>query len=286
MAVSVNCWFGDANGWDVPRSFNRMDYNGHGGYMVGFNDIFTGDFEQANANHQVFDSNNSNNGVEYLENLNGAESTYSNQDYNQGQHQEYNQDGSVHADSSTRSDFVVNTVGNDEHDSGVEMLSTQELPDHDDSVQVRSYHDDGVHSDGGHVSIDVGHSGGGAGGDGGHVGKEEHQISEVHYHHKHAPHVDYKDAPIKVPKPILVAVAKPYPFPVKQVKTIVETKEEQITIPVEKPVPVKIVKTIPFKVDKPVPYKVVKYIKVYVPKPYPVKVPVYKTIVHKVKGHK
>lgn len=89
-----------------------------------------------------------------------------------------------------------------------------------------------------------------------------------------------------MPKITIIGVAKPYPFPVKQVKTIVETKEEEISVPVTKHIPVKIEKKIPFKVEIPVPYKVIKYVKVYIPKPFPVRVPIYKTIVHKSsKGH-
>jgi len=60
-------------------------------------------------------------------------------------------------------------------------------------------------------------------------------------------------------------------------KTIIKTVEKKVPTPVEKIIPV--------KVEKPVPFHVVKNVPVPVVKPIPIKIPVYKTIVHKVKGH-
>ncbi|RLU20590.1 hypothetical protein DMN91_007201 [Ooceraea biroi] len=81
-----------------------------------------------------------------------------------------------------------------------------------------------------------------------------------------------------VPQPYPVAVVVPKPVPYAVEKPIIKTVEKKIPTPVEK--------IIPIKIEKPVPFHVVKHVPVPVEKPIPIKVPIYKTIVHKVKGHK
>lgn len=61
--------------------------------------------------------------------------------------------------------------------------------------------------------------------------------------------------------------------------------EKQVFTKVEKKVPTPIEKIIPVKVEKRVPFTVVKHVPVHVVKPIPIKIPIYKTIVHRHKGH-
>ncbi|KAL6263875.1 hypothetical protein P5V15_003956 [Pogonomyrmex californicus] len=93
-----------------------------------------------------------------------------------------------------------------------------------------------------------------------------------------------KKVPISVPHPVVETVPQPYPVHVIVPKPVPFQVEKQVIKTVEKKVPTPVEKIIPVKVEKPVPFHVVKHVPVPVEKPIPIKIPIYKTIVHKIKG--
>ncbi|XP_011149725.1 uncharacterized protein LOC105189365 [Harpegnathos saltator] len=94
-----------------------------------------------------------------------------------------------------------------------------------------------------------------------------------------------KKVPVSIPHPVVQTVAQPYPVPVVISKPVPYEVEKQVITTVEKKVPTPVEKIIPVPIEKLVPFPVVKHVPVPVAKPIPIKIPVYKTIVHKVKGH-
>ncbi|XP_020282694.1 uncharacterized protein LOC109854222 [Pseudomyrmex gracilis] len=102
---------------------------------------------------------------------------------------------------------------------------------------------------------------------------------------KHVGIPTIKQVPISVPHPVVQTVPQPYPVPVVVTKPVPYQVEKQVIKTVEKKVPTPVEKIIPVKIEKPVPFKVVKHVPILVQKPIPIKIPIYKTIVHKVKGH-
>ncbi|XP_053973075.1 uncharacterized protein LOC128873494 [Hylaeus volcanicus] len=94
---------------------------------------------------------------------------------------------------------------------------------------------------------------------------------------KHVPFVVRTLQVEKVPQsyPVPVFVSKPVPYPV----------EKQVFTKVEKKVPTPVEKIIPVKIVKPVPFTIVKHVPFHVVKPIPIKIPIYKTIIHRHKGH-
>ncbi|XP_026827103.1 valine-rich protein [Ooceraea biroi] len=167
----------------------------------------------------------------------------------------------------------------------------------------------GGHGDGeltlGEISIDHGLGGLELGGTGGHSleflgnsllnkvsgwhssygdigGSHGHLIPVV----KHIGIPTIKKVPISVPHPVVETVPQPYPVAVVVPKPVPYAVEKPIIKTVEKKIPTPVEKIIPIKIEKPVPFHVVKHVPVPVEKPIPIKVPIYKTIVHKVKGHK
>ncbi|KAG7197240.1 hypothetical protein KM043_018365 [Ampulex compressa] len=102
---------------------------------------------------------------------------------------------------------------------------------------------------------------------------------------KHIGYPVLKSFPIHVPHVQVSAVAQPYPFHVLVPKPVAIPVEKQEFTKIEKHVPTPVEKIIPVKIEKPVPFTVVKPVAVPVIKHIPIKIPLYKTVVHKVKGH-
>ncbi|XP_031843525.1 uncharacterized protein LOC116431787 [Nomia melanderi] len=94
-----------------------------------------------------------------------------------------------------------------------------------------------------------------------------------------------KKYPLAIPSLQIQQVPQSYSVPVVVPKPVPYPVEKQVFTKVEKKVPTPIEKIIPVKVEKPVPFQVVKHIPVPVVKPIPIKIPIYKTIVHRHKGH-
>ncbi|XP_067205124.1 uncharacterized protein [Linepithema humile] len=91
--------------------------------------------------------------------------------------------------------------------------------------------------------------------------------------------------PIGVPHPLVEAVPQPYPVTVVIPKPVPYEVEKQVVKTVEKKVLTPVEKIVPVKIEKLVPFRVVKHVPVPFEKPIPIKIPIYKTIIHKVKGH-
>ncbi|XP_018802814.1 PREDICTED: uncharacterized transmembrane protein DDB_G0289901 isoform X2 [Bactrocera latifrons] len=112
-----------------------------------------------------------------------------------------------------------------------------------------------------------------------------HVINYIPYKVVKKVHVPVRE-PVQIPisHAIVVPVNKPVPIHIPVTKHVPVPVEKELRVPVERVVPYPVEKPVPVPVEKRVPFKVVKYVPVHVPHPFPVKVPVFKTILHKVKG--
>ncbi|XP_073820453.1 uncharacterized protein isoform X2 [Musca autumnalis] len=92
--------------------------------------------------------------------------------------------------------------------------------------------------------------------------------------------------PVQIPvsHTVIIPIRKPVPIHVPITQNVQVPFEKDLKIPVERVVPYPVEKHVPVPVEKPVPYEVVKYVPIKVARPFPVKVPVFKTVLHKVKG--
>ncbi|XP_061398406.1 homeobox protein Hmx-like [Musca vetustissima] len=92
--------------------------------------------------------------------------------------------------------------------------------------------------------------------------------------------------PVQIPvsHAVIIPIKKPVPIHVPITQNVQIPVEKDLKIPVERVVPYPVEKHVPVPVEKPVPYEVIKYVPIKVARPFPVKVPVFKTVLHKVKG--
>ncbi|XP_075144654.1 uncharacterized protein LOC142219657 [Haematobia irritans] len=117
---------------------------------------------------------------------------------------------------------------------------------------------------------------------------EEKQPDVINYHpypvvkKLHVP--VHEPVQIPVSHAVIVPIKKPVPIHIPITKNVQVPVEKDLKIPVERIVPYPVEKHIPVPVEKRVPYEVIKYVPIKVAKPFPVKVPVFKTVLHKVKG--
>ncbi|XP_026670131.1 uncharacterized protein LOC113464457 [Ceratina calcarata] len=138
----------------------------------------------------------------------------------------------------------------------------------------------------GEVSLD--HDGGSIGWDeSGSEQEIEHGGYGGHFSHviKHIGVPVVKHVPFPVHKLEIEKVPQNYQVPVFVKKEVPYEVEKQVFTKVEKKVPTPIEKIIPVQVEKKVPFTVVKHIPVPVVKHIPIKIPIYKTVIHRHKGH-
>nr|XP_014088278.1 hornerin [Bactrocera oleae] len=114
---------------------------------------------------------------------------------------------------------------------------------------------------------------------------QPHVINYIPYKVVKKVHVPVRE-PVQIPisHAVIVPVSKPVPIHVPVTKHVAVPVEKELRVPVERVVPYPVEKPVPVPVEKRVPFTVYKYVPVRVPHPFPVKVPVFKTILHKVKG--
>lgn len=183
--------------------------------------------------------------------------------------------GSTHTgtDSATSSATAMDTDSSFGHHHGGD--GSADADDDDDDVGSKNFSPDESpnylpeqhHSDGGASKPDV--------------------INYIPYPVVKKVHVPVRE-PVQIPvsHAVIIPVSKPVPIHIPVTKHVPVPVEKELRVPVERVVPYPVEKPVAVPVEKRVPFTVVKYVPLRVPHPFPVKVPVFKTILHKVKGGK